>query len=32
MRLIFQSNETAPGIGTGRINGSTNIEAIGRMS
>ena len=31
MRLIFQSNEAAPGIGTGRINGDTNIEAIGRM-
>jgi len=31
MRLIFQSNEAAPGIGTGRVNGSTNIEAIGRM-
>jgi len=31
MRLIFKSNEAAPGIGTGRVNGSTNIEGIGRM-
>ena len=31
MRLIFQSNEATPGVGTGRINGDTNIEAVGRM-
>ena len=31
MRLIFKSNEAGAGIGTGRVNGNTNIEGIGRM-
>ena len=32
MRLIFQSNEVSPGIGTGRVKNTTVIEFVGEVS
>ena len=32
MRLIFQSNETTPGIGTGKIKNSTVIRMVGEVA
>ena len=31
MRLIFQSNETAPGIATGRVKNDTAIRSVGSV-